>query len=104
MMLLFLILLVSLAMIFTMLSFFVVELPSKTICIMLSIIMWMSAALGSVVVQVPYQIENSTSGEVIEGVQSLSGTEPGLSWLFLGIGVLMIAYGWYAVSREGSHK
>lgn len=97
-------LLVALAIIFTVLSFFIQDLPAKILCLMLSIITWMSAAPASAVIQIPYQIENSTSGTAIEGVHSLAGIEPGLAWLFLGIGILMIIYGWYVLTRVGFRK
>lgn len=97
-------LLVALAVVFTVLSFLIQDLPAKILSLMLSIIMWMSAAPASAVVQIPYQIENSASGTAIEGVHNLAGIEPGLAWLFLAIGVMMIIYGWYVLTRMGFRK
>ena len=99
-----LVLLVALATVFTMATFLVQDLPARVLCLMLSVIMWLSAAPASVVIQIPYQVENAAdnvTGSAVTGVHELAGIEPGISWLFLGIGVLVLVYGWYVLTREG---
>ena len=88
-----LLVMVVLALIFMILAFVFDDLPAKMLCNMVSVIAWFSAAMGSTMIEIPYS--SGTSVEVFVR------TNPGIPWFFLMIGSLMIAYGWYALSKRG---
>ena len=66
----------------------------KLIFAMLSLIIWFTLAALVVHVAIPYQVENSLSGTVIEGVQYTDSAAP-FSWLFYGLG--MFSFVWVAI-------
>lgn len=97
-------LVVALAMAFTVLAFLQREWLSKIICAMISTIIWISSSVASVTIDIPYTAYNASDNTVVTGVHRFSAAEPGLSWLFLGIGVLVMLYGWYILTQRGIKK
>jgi len=93
MILVILLILIVLAVIFTIPTFVINDLPAKMICNMVSVVAWMSAAVGSTTVEIPYSSGNS--------VEIFVRTNPGIVWFLLSIGVLMIIYGWYTLTKRG---
>jgi len=63
------------------------------ISITLSIPIWFILGLSQMQLEQPYQIFNSTSGNIETGIHTItSPISPYLTYLFVGIGMLMIIY------------
>lgn len=105
-----LILLVVLALTFTLISFApdsIVDFQAKMTSILFGSFSWFSAALGGGVLTESYShlFENAADNSytVVTGTQQLP-SEPGVCWLFLGLGIMLALYGWYYLFRQVKDK
>lgn len=81
-------LVVSLAMVFTILAL----VHKGLIEIVLSVVTWLVAAASSAVMGIPYLLYNPADNTVIEKIQQVAGGESYLAWLFLGFAIIMTIY------------
>ena len=76
----------------------------NVLCGIMSVFMWFFAALGGASLDFPYThlFENAADNtyKVVEGYYRMQGADGGLSWLFLGMGILMLIYVWYTLFRQ----
>ncbi len=80
-------------------------LVTKLASLGISIVLWVSAALGSITIDIPYAFisqENALENvyHVVEGVHSFQGTEPGVAWSFILIAIMLVLVTFYTVIRE----
>lgn len=104
-----LIIIVVLGLFFTVMAFWRERYVEKLLHLSLSVVCWLAAAAKSVLTSYPYAFlyENAldNSYTVVSGTYTV--LEQGLPWLFLAIAVMMVAYGFYYLSKEvfgGSHE
>lgn len=76
----------------------------KLFCGMFAIFIWFATGVSSISIDFPYThlFENSDNSSylLIEGTQRLSGIDPGLPWVYMGLGILMLVYVWYSLFRK----
>ena len=94
------ILIVSLATVFTALAL----IKGGIIQTVLAIVTWLAACASSIVIEVPYQIYHEAENTVVTGTQKFASAESMLAWLFFGFAIIMVLYLWVQVTEAGARE
>lgn len=100
-----LLIVIGLATLFTLITFYREELFYKLVGSTTSIFLWFFAAGGSGTIGWPYEFlyENTAdnSFQVIQGVHYVSGVDTLISWVFFALAIIMFIYLFGIIFSEG---